>query len=162
MALLCMVMIFCFSAQPSEDSGEVSGVVSEQLVSTANKLFHWNLDSEKLQELAEKWDKPVRKTAHGIEYGVLAILIFLWMDCKSYVWQKHLGFSVAAAAIYAASDEIHQRFVPGRYGCVEDVFIDSLGAFVGIVILIGVRKCINSLWKKSKSAGIESSSAEKM
>ena len=43
-SIVWMVMIFCFSAQPSDDSGEVSGGVTETLVTTANFLFHWEMD----------------------------------------------------------------------------------------------------------------------
>ncbi|WDC84212.1 VanZ family protein [Caloramator sp. mosi_1] len=43
--------------------------------------------------------------------------------------------------VYAASDEFHQYFVPGRGPRVKDVLIDSLGAIVGI----GLIKIFN--WK---------------
>ena len=35
---------------------------------------------------------------------------------------------------YAASDEFHQTFVPGRDGNIVDVLIDSSGALVGILL----------------------------
>ena len=36
-------------------------------------------------------------------------------------------------ALYAASDEFHQSFVPGRGPSIIDVGIDSLGVFTGIL-----------------------------
>ena len=36
------------------------------------------------------------------------------------------------AALYAASDEIHQLFVPGRSGQLSDVILDSAGALAGV------------------------------
>ena len=41
---------------------------------------------------------------------------------------------------YAATDEFHQLFVPGRYGMVRDVILDSMGALTGIVVCIWVRE----------------------
>ena len=37
--------------------------------------------------------------------------------------------------IYAASDELHQAFVPGRGAHVSDVIIDSAGSALGILIV---------------------------
>lgn len=37
--------------------------------------------------------------------------------------------------LYALTDELHQRFVPGRSGELRDVFIDTSGAFTGLVLL---------------------------
>lgn len=39
--------------------------------------------------------------------------------------------------LYAISDEIHQIYIPGRGGLVNDVIIDSDGAVVGIEIYVG-------------------------
>ena len=36
------------------------------------------------------------------------------------------------ATAYAATDEVHQVFVPGRSAEFTDVLLDSLGALVGI------------------------------
>ena len=41
----------------------------------------------------------------------------------------------AAGTLYAVTDEIHQVFVPGRFGQIRDVIIDSMGVAMGIVIL---------------------------
>ena len=46
------------------------------------------------------------------------------------------------ATAYAATDEIHQLFVPERAGAFTDVCIDSAGAAVGALImaLVVIRK----------------------
>ena len=41
-----------------------------------------------------------------------------------------------ATSLYAASDEFHQLFVPGRAGLVSDALIDSLGALLGVIVFI--------------------------
>lgn len=72
------------------------------------------------------WDLFVKKGAHMVAYAVLAILA------------RHagLGFAPAAAlaALYAASDEFHQSFIPGRNGTVADVLIDLVGVALGLFL----------------------------
>lgn len=142
-------MIFAFSAQESEESSEVSGAFSNQIVSSVDKFFHINLDEEELRRIAAAIETPLRKAAHMTEYAVLSILIYIWIG----KWHA----AVAIAALYAASDEVHQLFVPGRAGRFSDVMIDSVGAVIGVLIFIGVKKCIISLrnrrrYKERKSS----------
>ena len=54
------------------------------------------------------------------------------------------------AVLYAASDEFHQLFVPGRAGSIRDVIIDGTGAVLGVCIFVGVKKCISFLWNRHK------------
>ena len=39
-----------------------------------------------------------------------------------------------AATLYAATDEFHQLFVPGRAGLPTDVLIDATGAALGLLV----------------------------
>lgn len=142
LALIWMCMIFSFSAQESGESSEVSGAFSNQIVSAAGKFFHLNLDDEELRRLAAAIETPVRKAAHMTEYAVLSILIYICLE----KW-KH---AIAFAALYAASDELHQLFVPGRAGRLGDVMIDSAGAVLGVLIFMGVGRCIISLRNRHK------------
>ena len=48
---------------------------------------------------------------------------------------------------YAASDEFHQSFVPGRGPSIIDVGIDSLGVLTGILIVL----IIISIYRALKS-----------
>ncbi|MBQ2251230.1 MAG: VanZ family protein, partial [Lachnospiraceae bacterium] len=41
-----------------------------------------------------------------------------------------LRLAFVMTALYAATDEIHQLFVPGRAGRVTDVLIDCIGVAV--------------------------------
>ena len=70
------------------------------------------------------WDLVLRKVAHAAEFAVLGLLLL-----------RALGREVAALTLgiaYAASDELHQHFVPGRQGSVLDVLLDSVGVAVGV------------------------------
>ena len=51
--------------------------------------------------------------------------------------------------LYAASDEIHQAFVPGRGPSVFDVLLDFCGAVTGTVFLLGIYKLIGILAERS-------------
>lgn len=76
----------------------------------------------------------IRKLGHVTEYAVLAVL--LWRALRSKSWRLSLLFFATwiACALFAASDEFHQSFVPSRTPAVHDVMIDVCGAFVGLMI----------------------------
>ena len=73
------------------------------------------------------WDLVLRKLAHTIEYAVLGLLLLRALG-------RELPAFLAGVA-YAASDELHQRLVPGRHGALYDVAIDALGVLIGVLAL---------------------------
>ena len=46
--------------------------------------------------------------------------------------------------IYAITDEIHQLFIPGRAGRIVDVYIDSLGALIGMCCMLLLVKIVKT------------------
>lgn len=82
----------------------------------------------------------VRKCAHVTEYAVLALL--LWRAIRKPVrhdprpWSKsQAALAIGLTFLYAASDEMHQYFVPNRQGNFYDVLIDTAGAALGLFAL---------------------------
>jgi hypothetical protein len=71
------------------------------------------------------WDLLLRKLAHVGEYAVLGALLLRALD-------RPLPAVVLGVA-YAASDELHQHFVPGRRGSPVDVLIDTVGVAIGVL-----------------------------
>ena len=71
------------------------------------------------------WDLLLRKLAHLTEYAILGALL---VRATRSPW-----LALVLAALYATSDEIHQRFVEGRHGAPLDVAIDTVGALAGIL-----------------------------
>lgn len=72
-------------------------------------------------------DYPLRKAAHIIEY---AVLMRLWLRARDGTFgcaPRRLAVGGLFCALYAASDEFHQSFVPGRSGSGVDVAIDMIG-----------------------------------
>ena len=100
--LLLMAVIFGLSAQPDLNSG--------------------------LGTL----DTVLRKLAHMIEFGALALL---WWRAFGY---RRLAAAVIVAVVYAATDEWHQSFVEGRVASPVDWCIDATG--VALAVLIARRR----------------------
>ena len=44
------------------------------------------------------------------------------------------AFAIAFAVAYAATDEVHQMFVPGRSAELADLIVDSLGVVIGTAV----------------------------
>ncbi len=136
--LLWMGIIFWFSA----NTGSESSSQSSRLVEWIGKFFfpnrsEWTLRSQ------EAWIGTVtllvRKAAHATEYLILGLLL---LGCQPM--RTPLRRAVPSAWIltvcYAASDEIHQCFVPDRAGRFTDVLIDSIGAAAGLLLFCLITK----------------------
>jgi VanZ family protein len=110
--LLWMAVIFCLSAQPDLPHHPEAVV-----------------------------DVIVKKLGHMAEYGILAALS-LWAlsGPSSTVPRSHFVSACALAALYAVSDELHQRFVPGRDPRPLDVGFDVAGAALALFAMSTVRR----------------------
>jgi VanZ family protein len=90
------------------------------------------------------WDLILRKLAHMTEYAVLFLLARRAFATFPSLQGKKLTLAAAIfAVLYAASDEWHQSFVPGRGPSVIDVGIDSTGVLIGWLVL--------RFWGRSKA-----------
>ena len=155
LALFWMCIIFAFSAQEKEESSEVSEAISYRMVNSTGILFHLHLDEEQIREIAGTIENTVRKAAHMTEYGILSILFYIWLGKWQFGVRKRGLLAIVLSALYACSDEFHQLFVPGRAGMVRDVLIDSAGAILGILVFLGVKKCISFLWNRHRFKATE-------
>lgn len=127
----CMVLIFHFSAQPADDSMELSDGLLNKILAFLNI---------KLPEYVVIFMRVfIRKVAHFAIYALLGVLAYLLLKL-GYSVENKLAFPCAlmVSAFYAATDEIHQLFVPGRSGSVKDVFLDGVGALCGIILAWGM------------------------
>ena len=82
------------------------------------------------------WDRIVRKLVHVTEYAVLMPLIYhVLRPSTENGWHLRSGLlAILGGTLYAASDELHQLFVPGRNGSVSDWCIDMAGVLLGISV----------------------------
>ena len=137
LALCWMMVIFWFSAAPAPESSEMSYTVGLQIGKIAVADFDaWT--TEEQNDFAEKIEYPIRKMAHAKEYAILGILVSGTAYAYGICGKKAIRYAWIWATFYAATDEFHQLFVPGRSGQIRDVILDSAGAAVGILILCRV------------------------
>lgn len=81
------------------------------------------------------WDTILRKGAHIFEYMMLTVFLFRALHRTwKWTWQRYAMTAGTLAVLYAASDEFHQAFVPGRGPSVHDVLIDSIGVMIALVL----------------------------
>ena len=143
-----LAVIFLFSSYPEDESDRQTLLVIDVL----NMLFGLDLSSGELVVnfgFLESIDFFIRKSAHFIEYFILGVLSFMsFRDLRFLFKGKRVAQAVPAVlfcAVYAVSDEIHQLFVKGRYGCLRDVLIDTFGSIVAVLICLlvvwAVKKC---------------------
>lgn len=127
-----MAVIFSFSSQRAEASQETSSGVIVSIV----RLFHSDFDSwnaEKQERTVEKYQHAVRKAAHMTEFASLGALFAAFFYTFGFK-AKNALFAFLSSAAYAAGDEVHQLFVPGRSGQLTDVLIDGTGALLGVLV----------------------------
>jgi VanZ family protein len=131
-AVVWMAVIFLGSSDTA--SGErVSGLLGP--------LLHWLFPGRLPEELVVLIF-AARKCAHATEYATLALLV--WMALRRpragepQPWSgRQAGLALLLCALYAASDEFHQRFVPTRTATVVDVMIDVTGAALALLAIRG-------------------------
>jgi VanZ family protein len=76
------------------------------------------------------------RVVHFIEYSILGALLiraFLYSGLKLNVIKLTM-LSVMLIALFAASDEWHQTFVPGRSGKSDDALFDVFSSLIGIYL----------------------------
>lgn len=78
---------------------------------------------------------------HFIEYFIFAGLAAaaVWSTKKELPAGRLGLWAITITSIYAASDEFHQAFVPGRTPDIRDWAVDMAGALVVAGIIFSVR-----------------------
>ncbi len=113
--LTWMVVIFAFSHQAH------SGRITEEYLGDANI--------------------PVRKLAHMTEFALLYILTYRTLfEAKVKALQSTKLLSLTSFVLtvaYAALDEWHQSFVPGRSSQFTDVLVDATGTLIALALVWG-------------------------
>ena len=134
-AILMMYVIYSFSAQTGEVSGQLSYKVSYKIVETKNQLLNENKSSAELAVSADTIHFYVRKAGHMTEYFLLAVAISfpLYVYGVRGIWLVILAGIICVG--FAGLDEYHQSFVADRGPSLRDVGIDSIGALIGILVV---------------------------
>jgi VanZ family protein len=76
------------------------------------------------------------KVMHAVEFVILG-LVLLW---NRDLFDTRFGWGLMAAAgiLWAASDEVHQSFVPGR-DCSSGDFLADCAGLMAVMLLLGRR-----------------------
>lgn len=121
--LLVSLFIWGHSLVPAVQSSAESG----QVVAWLAPIL------EKIRVDPDLWQTLVRKGAHMTEFALLAVA---WtatlVRCKAVSWPRKVGTAAAVCMATAVVDETIQLRVAGRSGQISDVWVDLLGAAVGI------------------------------
>lgn len=134
--IILYVIIFSFSAQDGEQSGSLSRAISEKCVEVLNSFSGRKWSQTMREELAAYFEHPIRKLAHFSEYTCMGVLVFvLWSQWLKRRRALYL-ITVVWVSVSAAADEIHQLFVPDRYGSIADVCLDTCGGVFGLLFCV--------------------------
>ena len=154
MAAILLVLlygvIFSFSEQDGKESGNLSQMVSEKCVELLETIARRDWTQNFKQELTEYFEHPIRKLAHFCEYACMGFLgyelLVQWIPQGRRLYLLTVGW----VFVSAAADELHQRFVPGRYGCFADVILDTCGGIFGMWVLMVCFKLLKAHKRKTK------------
>lgn len=130
LVFIWMGVIFYLSAQASGESSNLSSGISKLVLDIINNMF------ENTEINMDEFHHLIRKFAHFTAYFILAILSLNALRTSRVYGYKSIVIALIICVIYAASDEFHQSFVPGRGPAIKDVFIDSAGASTGLFVYV--------------------------
>lgn len=80
----------------------------------------------------------IDKVAHATVFGVLGALVALAL-LRGRRWRRAAWVLLLCVA-WGGIDELHQAFVPGRTPSWGDLGADALGAALGAVVVIALRR----------------------
>ena len=102
-----------------------------------------NMTAEQQQAAVYDMDFLVRKSAHFMEYTMLGLILML--TARTFLTSHQKSAALLTGAVYAALDEFHQYFVPGRACQVRDVLIDYSGIVTGILTALLLMRIIRAI-----------------
>ncbi len=142
-------IIFGFSSQNGEESGNVSGKIARFVLE--------KIPIEKNEQNLKRTEGIIRKIAHFSIYAWVGFLVMSFFSTYSIKETKRIMISLGIGILYAISDEIHQSFVPDRSCQITDVILDSMGVLLGILVLCLMVKIHNKIKTKINRQNIAKS-----
>ena len=125
----CIWFIFSNSMAVADVSSVSSGRVLQLLQAVLRRLGMPGLAQRLTMHL-------VRKLAHFCEYTLEGFLLMLCMRVYSRRPLRHISVPMLGGVLTAMADETIQIYSPGRSSQVTDVWLDSAGVLVGILIAL--------------------------
>ena len=133
-----MIAIFLFSSRNADQSGKMSEAVTETLFGNKSPFL-------------ETLEVFVRKSAHFLIFTALGFCAA--NTVKQVVHKKKSIFAISLyiGSVYAATDELHQYFVPGRSCMWQDWLLDTAGVLSGIGAAFFISWAAGRIFGKKKT-----------
>lgn len=87
------------------------------------------------------------KVIHALEFGLLGIFMFRALRFPRMIVPVPYRATLVLGMLFAAVDEIHQYFVPGRYCTFGDFLADT----IGIALFAGISAFLHPGGEKNSS-----------
>lgn len=138
-AISMMLIIFISSSMSYREQSLVSTI---QSTLPQQPFYEW-LSRIRFEYAGQLISIPSLGYAQFIEFFIRKAAHFLAYFFIGYQWVRGLNvlvrkkglpqfLAIFIAALYAMTDEFHQGVTPGRTPLVQDVFLDVIGAAVGV------------------------------
>ena len=134
-------IIFRFSSQNGTQSKGISTKVTEVILEKSSKYNQ--LDNKEKKKVFNRANAVIRKIAHFSIYTLVGLLLMGIMTRTKLKDKRRILITVIIGIIYATLDEFHQSFSPGRTPKITDVYIDTLGVILGILLVLTAREIYN-------------------
>lgn len=129
LVLYYVYIIFSFSVKPATISGAESSHVAEFIYNLL--IFVFPVPKENFLQVFE----PVlRKIAHFSNFFILSVIMSGYISCYIKKLESRVFLSLSFCLLVAVFDESLQLFSVGRACRIFDVYIDFIGAALGIFL----------------------------
>ena len=78
---------------------------------------------------------PVQKVLHVVTYAILATL-WMWTLAGIESLPRRIAISFVLALVLGVALEWYQTTVPGRYGSIMDILLNTVGILAGLVVAV--------------------------
>lgn len=146
------------TSQTGESSNNTSVSITKGIINKTQAVINNNVNNNNNNDnssiirndddFIKKLNIYIRKFAHGFEFLVLALLIFLTLKSFNIKSRECIIYTLFIVLLYAVIDEYRQLYIPGRNSSVRDIVIDFIGGIVGVIILqfiISFKKIISKI-----------------
>ncbi len=129
------------SMDTNESNDKSKKTINEIIEKSVETTNNWGItdkhpSNNKMKQVIEKLNKPLRKVAHASEYLILTILLIVALTNSGVKGKTVFIIALIICFLYACTDEYHQTFVNGRTGQFTDTLIDTFGGFIGCLGIV--------------------------
>ena len=132
--LIMVLIIFSFSSEDGNESGAVSESLTEKMIICVDRALSLDMTDAQVDQVVDNLEKGIRKTAHMVEYALLALFTVVFLYCRKMKLMPAMLTTELFVILIGACDEWNQSHIDGRYGNPVDVLIDACGALVMLAI----------------------------